>query len=642
MAKNIKIAIALLVTIALTSAGLPAQAATQADAIPGFTSFSNETCVREPIAQFTVPTGVTPTGYELHVESEGGIWNAQTTGLISSSTFNVQLASKTAAGNPWTNLRVRFVYGSGSASQKGPWAPVIPLDTSTFFLDSAFCAEQKRLASLPGEPLISQIVYENDSKISAIITRPTKATAVSSFTAEQSLDGVTWGAANASFTQVPGSTSAWALAITVLDTSKNISAIRVRANNSFGAGPWSQIPTGRSVGSSKVAVSRIYTSEGYALFTNPIALPGTSSSPQTFAPGCTFTSVELSELNAEAIEPGDSFSIETSLEEGPFKLNAANQIGGTVGVRTVAESTSGAEISQIALKVQLCTQDIQGFQPRYLKVKISRTTDQKSIEGKIKVLTNDLALGSSIENAKFYCGVGRYGQEGSGSFAQNLTIEQTSVQKSSSDSGVVRGTLFRSGLVAANQKFQISVKRGNSFVIISRGQTDSQGQFVFKVKQNKTSIGSKQYLYFFADESATGAGLLNEPFSRVEIPIEFRWTTKGLVYQKAATDWVPQHNANCISNLSTLSNAEDDERHPVAWYVAKKTYYGMKNKAKKAYVAPKVSSKPVVTGPRPVPSSGSSYSNSYDSESLSIGKKCYVRGYTTRTGKRVSGYYRSC
>lgn len=641
MKRLTKSALAFILTLILSVTGNVAQAATQADAIPVFTTFSNESCVREPIAQFTVPAGVTPTNYEIHVESEGSVWNAQGGGAISATNFSIPLTSKTASGKTWTNMRVRFVYGTLSSSPKGPWTNPISLDISTVFLDSAFCAEQKRLAGLPGEPIISQVVYENDSKISAIITRPTKATPVTNFTAEQSFDGVTWSAASATFTQTSGSTTSWNLVVKVLDTTRNIPTVRVRANNSIGAGPWTQFQTGRPAGLSKIYVNRKYATEGYSLFTNPIALPVSGAYLQTFAPGCTFTSVELAELSASGIEPGDTFSIETSLEEGPYKPNGATQIGGTVGTRTVPATSAGAEISQIALKVQLCSQDVQSFQPRYLKVRITKAADLKSIEGQIKVLTNEAALGNAIENAKYYCGVGRYGQQGTGSFSNNLTIEQTAIQKGANDSGVIRGTLFRNGLVAANQKFQISVKRGSSFAIIARGQTDAEGQFVFRVRQSKTSIGSKQVLYFFAEESATGAGLVNEPFAAVEIPIEFAWTTKGLVYQKsAATDWVPVQNADCGGSLGSLSSFAEDERHPIAWYIAKKTYYGMKNKTTRSYTAPRVASSPVVNGPRRVPSYGSSYNNS--SGSISIGKKCYVRGYTTKSGKRVSGYYRSC
>jgi hypothetical protein len=660
LGKNIKLALALLLTAALASTGVVAQAATQADAVPAFEVFSNDTCVREPNAEFSVPAGVTPTSYEIHVESEAGAWSAQGNGLISSVIFLVPLASKNSAGQTWKNLRLRFVYGSGGTATRGPWTAPIPLDATAIFRDSAFCAAKKiaddelaRQATLPGEPILSQVTYENDSRIVAVVTRPTKPVPITTFSAEQSLDGTNWTPATATLTQLPGSTTVWTLAFRVVDTTKNITSIRVRANNNVGSGPWTQVQTGRPAGASQVNVSRSYTSEGYALFTNPIALPSASSSPQNFAPGCTFTSVELSELNAAGIEPGDVFSIETSLEEGPFKMNGAPQLGGTIGTRTVAPSTTGAEISQIAFRVQLCTQDIQTFQPRYMKVRITKTSDSKVIEGQIKVLTNDLSLGTAIENSKFFCGVGNYGQQGFGSFTQNLTIEQTAVQRTSAGNGVIRGTLFRSGFVAANQKYQISVKRGSGFEIISRGQTDSRGQFVFRVRQSKTANGTKQVLYFFADESATGAGLLNEPFAAVQIPIEFLWTTRGLVYQRGTTDWIPKQDSDCGIVLSPLQASRSDDRHPVAWFLARQAYYGMKNKQSREYIASASYSPPIspitTNGPIRVPSSGSTFSNlgsnnsSINSNSYSLGSRggsTWVRGYTTKSGKRVSGHFR--
>jgi hypothetical protein len=344
----------------------------------------------------------------------------------------------------------------------------------------------------------------------------------------------------------------------------------------------------------------------------------------------------LSELSSSGIQIGDSFTLETSLEEREFKSNSAPQLSGNGGVRLVTANSTGAEISTIALRVQLCLQDIQEFQPRYLRVKISKVGVGPIIEGKIKVLRNEITVAQAIENAKHYCGLGVYGKSSASSFNQNLVIEQTRIQKTPNDFGVVRGTLFRSGLIAASQQFQVFRIIGGVSTPIATAITDNKGQFEIKVKLPKTKNGSTQKVTFFAGESASKAGLLNEPFATVEVPISLVWTTKGLVYQKGTTDWVPSNNPVCLTNIASLSKAEDDERQPVAWFVAKQVYYGMKNKATKSYSAPVPASK----GPTRVPTSGSSSYNS--SNSPSIGKRCYVRGYTTKSGKRVGGYSRRC
>jgi hypothetical protein len=594
-----------------------------------------------------------------------GTWIDYGSSLLSGSSFSLRLVSPTRAGQLWKSIRTRLVYLGNNTTSSGPWSLPVAIPLSTVWTDGTYCvqkrqadallveqkkqadtlvAEQKKLAdaeiakqlALPGTPIVSAVVYESDSTIKAKITKPTKNATVQSYSVEQTFDGSTWIPSTSKLVLASGSSTVWNLTLTVSDTSKNVSFIRVKANNSIGSGPWVEAPTGRENGLSAITVERSYSSDGYSLFTNPIALPGNASSPQTFATGCTFTSLELSELSSSGIQIGDSFTLETSLEEREFKSNSAPQLSGNGGVRLVTANSTGAEISTIALRVQLCLQDIQEFQPRYLRVKISKVGVGPIIEGKIKVLRNEITVAQAIENAKHYCGLGVYGKSSASSFNQNLVIEQTRIQKTPNDFGVVRGTLFRSGLIAASQQFQVFRIIGGVSTPIATAITDNKGQFEIKVKLPKTKNGSTQKVTFFAGESASKAGLLNEPFATVEVPISLVWTTKGLVYQKGTTDWVPSNNPVCLTNIASLSKAEDDERQPVAWFVAKQVYYGMKNKATKSYSAPVPASK----GPTRVPTSGSSSYNS--SNSPSIGKRCYVRGYTTKSGKRVGGYSRRC
>lgn len=642
--RNSVIALCLSLSMAFSTAS--AFAATQADASPSFVSFDVNDCVREPFVIFNYPTEVNPTSYVIQVSYASGVWVNFGAGMILGPQIRVLLQSKTQAGQLIKSIRValRYTAANGAVSQ-GPWGTEVQVPETTVWTDGVYCQQKKladaelaKTALLPGAPIFQSVKYFDNSTINAVIDRPTKVGVITAYVYEASWDGANWFSIDVSARALSSLKTSYYVTFKNPDSSKNLAFIRAKATNANGSGPWAQSQTGRPVGPSSVKVASTYSTSGYTLFTNPIALPGAIQSSSLPVSGCTYTSIELGELAPGNIAAGDVFKVETSLEDGAYAINSALQLDGQRGLRTVSNTETRRDITQIALRVQLCPQDIQNVIPRFLRVKVSRESDGEYIEGKISVLDSSNPLGSSIENSKINCGIGLYSAGGNARFDNNAVIEQNQAQSTASGYSVLKGTLFRSGLVAANQTIEVLKKKAGSYELLQTLKTDSTGQFTLKFNFPKSQVGTFHHVYLVAQESASGAGLLNEAFSAVEVEISLKWLSKGLTYVAGLSDWVPAQTSGCDTSLSQLSQAEDDERHPVAWFVAKKIYYGMKNKTQKS-----TQQNTSTSGRQLIPSSPSSSNwSSSSSGSISGVRKCYVRGYTTRTGKRVSGYYRSC
>jgi len=623
------------------SLDLSAVGATQADAVPNFTRFDTNDCVREPLAEFAVPQEVTPSSVNWQVSEDGLTWSDIGSTSLSGNKIFLNLAVLDPGIRSKASIRLAFQYRSVlGAWSSGPWGPPLSLPSSIVWTNSQVCLDRRsaeaaaaRIALLPGEPRVGSVVYFDNSTINFSLLPPTKPGKVSSYEYEISFDGRAWQTTEPMVVSQAGSGTPksiiprevpWLLKVSNPESNRNIAFLRVRALNDNGQGSWVLVETGRPQGDSKVVIERKFAASGFALFTNPIAMPGAIASSALPVKGCTYSSMELSELSAGEILTGDTFSISTSLEEREYAPNLAIQLDGQRGPRTVQAWKTKVDVEQVALRIQLCPSDVKEFRPRYLRVKITNSRTQSFIEGRVPVLDRTDPLGTAIESTKLVCGIANYTSNSQPRFSHNVLIDQPIIQTAAKGTGSIRGTLFRSGLVAANQEFQILRQAGTKFELVKRSRTDANGQFQVEFNFPKSASGSHN-LFLVVQESATGAGLLSEAFAAIEVQIPFTWSSKGLRYQGQTTDWIPTQDPKCGEGITGLSNSEEGERHPVAWFIAKKIYYGMKDKPSRT------------TQQRTTTPSGPSYGTAPSGP-----RSCWVNGYTTKNGKRVSGYWRSC
>lgn len=216
-------------------------------------------------------------------------------------------------------------------------------------------------------------------------------------------------------------------------------------------------------------------------------------------------------------------------------------------------------------------------------------------------------------------------------------IQQEKANVAKGKQVTLSGTFFRFGIPAPGdtlriyQDFNTDPKRGD-VKLLSTSTTDKDGVFRFQfVPKSKSGIYS---VTFQARTSPIGP--LHGPFPSgnfrvfVDCKSTCNYTTVGSI-----TDWIQKHSPTCLAayeeyDLSfasgtdaSLMYANSDDRIP---YLFRKVFVG--SKGKKAYF-----------------NESQADSGGYSSSSGGSGSgkgRCYVSGYTTKTGKRVSGYWRSC
>jgi hypothetical protein len=197
------------------------------------------------------------------------------------------------------------------------------------------------------------------------------------------------------------------------------------------------------------------------------------------------------------------------------------------------------------------------------------------------------------------------------------------------------GTFFRNGIPSPGdtlriyEDFNTDPTRGN-VKLLSESKTDQNGVFSFTfVPKSKNGIFT---VTFQARTSPLGP--LSGPFESGSFIVSVDCKT-NCNYRPSITDWVLAHSDTCLSAFqkydvdfasrsdSSLMYPNREGRIP---FLFKKVFPGSSNK--KSYFN----------------ASEADYGG-YSSSTSSSGsgtKRCYVSGYTTKTGKRVSGYWRSC
>jgi len=213
-------------------------------------------------------------------------------------------------------------------------------------------------------------------------------------------------------------------------------------------------------------------------------------------------------------------------------------------------------------------------------------------------------------------------------------IEQSKKDVPKGKSITLAGTFFRKGIPSPGdtlriyEGFDTDPTRGN-VKLIATSTTDQNGVFKFSfVPKSKNEI----YTVTFQARTAP-LGPLAGPFDSGSFIVNVD-CGKNCNYRPSITDWIPKHSNTCIESFnqydlnfaskadSSLMYPNRDGRIP---FLYRKVFPG--SASKKSYFN----------------ESEADYGG-YSSKSSGSGSggRCYVSGYTTKTGKRVSGYYRSC
>ena len=396
--------------------------------------------------------------------------------------------------------------------------------------------------------------------------------------------------------------------------------------------------------------------------TNPIYLPNLASRLS-----CSNSTVKLLRNNNRPFVPGDIVKIESAIENGKSSLNSAMQNPGQPGIREVfSENYTNIDPTLIALNVALCTTDITSVIPRYLTIDLTVSNPSRSTTESLRVymqVIRDDRISSAVENLRNTCAIGAFSTTVAPLFNHNLIIEQDGLPATSSGQTTLSGTLFRQGILGANEKLNFyRSKSGQPGDLIASVQTDRNGQF--NVKLNVYRIGAEKTTKIFAyvPERADPLGRVSVAYLAFVFPIEFNWEKSGAYVASPIYDWIPKPIDSCSSSWSGyLKNVgNDDDRHPLAFYILgkilrgskdKKQYFSLASKQRdeeRLYAESLGPSTPFVgdlpyNPPPAVSSSKTSSSPSYNSgySSSGGGTRCHsVRGYTTKSGKRVSGYIR--
>lgn len=237
-------------------------------------------------------------------------------------------------------------------------------------------------------------------------------------------------------------------------------------------------------------------------------------------------------------------------------------------------------------------------------------------------------------------------------FTQNFVSEVKPQTFKPGANITLSGTFFHQGIPVPNHEITLfEGNRGNpktgKVKVLGTSTTDGEGVYTFKFKFNIPKGDVVQDYSLFAERRVNQIGFLHGP-----IDATFTFLTifceKGKCYFKVGfsqDDFIPEFPQQCLTAFKAYDDAFgaaaaaansidlnfSDDRNLIAW-IGRKVFRGSKNKV--------------------------SFRTIYDAEvadfeerdarnlgkngKLSVKGRCWVSGYTTRTGKRVSGYFRSC
>lgn len=352
--------------------------------------------------------------------------------------------------------------------------------------------------------------------------------------------------------------------------------------------------------------------------------------PDFDSPGlCSRSSVTVSRND------GQPFSVQGDIIE--IKLRAKESMLSflTYAQKIITKDIyTNLEVTSVSVPIQLCVRDITG---KYISGEINEVdvliTYKKGFTIVVGEFSAKVTLLAKTPEAQ---AIEKLIKDCSFESKPNwlATIEQTEKNVSKGKPITLAGTFFRSGIPSPGdtlriyQDFNSDPTRGN-VRLLATSQTDSNGVFSFTFVPK-----SKNGIYTVTFQARTSPlGPLSGPFESGSFNVFVDCGAK-CNYKPSINDWIPKHSDTCITafaeydvNFASKSDLglmypNSDGRIP---FLYRKVFQG--SASKKSYF-----------------NSSAADSGGYSSKSSSSksGGRCYVSGYTTKTGKRVSGYYRDC
>lgn len=398
----------------------------------------------------------------------------------------------------------------------------------------------------------------------------------------------------------------------------------------------------------------------------PILLPD-----REVAEDCNQSAVTLALSDKSRFVLGNRVNVKSSIEEGPVLTNKALQVPGEIGIRVVTNSP-GSSLGQatVPIAVQLCTSELPETDPTYLWVHLqlqaNNGTPKASIKVKMPILKRTQTL---IATDKFLqaCKI----ESNEPTFGNNIIAKVTA--KGVRDyytEGVAgmqlsfQGTLTRRGLISKNDSIQF-VYQGSPSKLLATAKTNSRGEF-------KVTFVAPRVKYEDSGSVAAIIGPKVMPIDSLNIVLpgstetmNFDWILAPRATRIGASNWIPIFNEDCNAAYAYYNENRDDNNKNRALLIS--VALGLLGTANKAQSQERIDNSTSISGSSTVymtspfskkvytksssgsdstewdgfGSVGSGSGSSLDSGSGSLGGRCYVRGHY-RSGKWVSGYYRSC
>ncbi len=308
---------------------------------------------------------------------------------------------------------------------------------------------------------------------------------------------------------------------------------------------------------------------------------------------------------------------------------------------------TGKYEKSIAAQYELCLDAWQKdyFRPNFnaLYVDIQYTMNYGSAKAgsfaaTIPILPKD-AEASAVEKLMSDCDFS--------SFEDGPVIEVNPMKLKSGTNVTISGTYFISGVPAPNQPITLTqevLSKNDSMRKIALGSTVTKfdGSFSFKFKFNSYN-DLMAFFHISRDTRTVPIGFLHPPFKSIYDGFSF-WCEKGSCEFTPGghyTDVIPEFSPSCLASFKEYDDFFGiasgvgvnfaDDKNRIAW-LGRKVFPGSKYKV--SYTAHWISKDDA-------PEMRDSRKSSTASASGS-GGRCYVSGYTTKSGKRVSGYFRRC
>ena len=234
--------------------------------------------------------------------------------------------------------------------------------------------------------------------------------------------------------------------------------------------------------------------------------------------------------------------------------------------------------------------------------------------------------------------------------AQNSYVQSGTTRKSG-DKMTIKGTLYRAGLLAPNDTLNlVRVIGPANYKIIATTKTDKDGKYSFTF--SATTFPKALLYHIEAPERKEDLGPVPGPFPKKIWAVFIDCNKECKISETSMRETAPVNSFTqaCLENLSfykQVTTQGDNENskllrnvilYPILSNIARSR---TDSAARQSAAAEESSNDSLLSPPVAAPGkTGSSASGSTPSKP-SAGR-CYVNGYTTKKGKRVSGYYRSC